>query len=153
MKAEILRLIFSVCYLGRALVVLVWITEASVASAQTALPAPETSKIVAVRNVRVQDDVVSGEIANTSPRQVRDVQLLIRRIWHWNSEFRPGENPPGFADYYTLKEEIPAGETLRFTYRLPAESAIRPDGLFETVVTVAKFTEVIPQGPRGGPLG
>ena len=149
MKAEIWRLVFYVCFLGRALGVLLWMTEASVASAQTALPAPDTSRIVTIRNVRVQDAFVSGEIINVSPRQLRDVQLLIRRIWHWNSEFRPGENPPGFADYFTLMEEIPAGESVRFTYRLPVQPPIRPDGFFETVVTVAGFAEVIPQGPRG----
>jgi len=59
------------------------------------LPPPEASKMVAVRNTTVQDNMVSGELLNLSSHRVRDVELLIRQIWHWNNEFRPGANPQG----------------------------------------------------------
>jgi len=108
----------------------------------TVLPPPEASKLVAVHNATAQDNMVSGELRNASSHRVRDVELLIRHIWHWNNEFRPGENPPGAADFYTLRTEIPSGATERFAYSLPAPLPVRADGYFETVVTVAGFTEI-----------
>jgi len=84
-----------------------------------------------------------------SPRRLRDVQLQIRRIWHWNNDFRPGQNPPGYADYYTVKEEIAPGGTSRFSYTLPSESPSRPDGHFETTVTAAGFTAIEKQRNDG----
>ena len=97
---------------------------------------------VAIRDVIVRDNVVLGEITNMSSHRVRDVELLIRHIWHWNNEFRPGENSPGAADYFTVKAEIPSGGSERFTYRLPSPLPARSDGYFETIVTVAGFTEI-----------
>jgi hypothetical protein len=109
------------------------------------LPPPEASKLVAVRNTTVQDNFVSGELLNLSAHRIRDVELLIRQIWHWNNEFRPGANPPGAADYYTVTAEIPSGAIERFAYKLSL-SPSRSDGYFETVVTVAGFTEIKQQG-------
>jgi len=109
------------------------------------LAPPEASKMVAVRNTIVQDNIVSGELLNLSSHRVRDVELLIRQIWHWNSEFRPGANPPGEAIYHTVTAEIPSGTTERFTYKLSLPPS-RSDGYFETVVTVAGFTEIKQQG-------
>jgi hypothetical protein len=102
----------------------------------------------AIRDVTVRDNVVAGEIANNSPHRIRDVELLIRHIWHWQNEFRPGANPPGAADYHTMRAEIPSSSTERFTYRLPSPLPSRTDGYFETVVTVAGFTEIKEQKPE-----
>lgn len=123
----------------------IWILFAPSAGAQTiaSLPASEASKIVAVRNANVQGNVVSGELINMSPHRVRDVELLIRNVWHWRNEFRPGANPPGSADFYTVRAEIPSGATERFTYTLALPPSTGSDGDFETVVTVAGFTEII----------
>ncbi|MBI1994980.1 MAG: hypothetical protein HYU46_09955 [Deltaproteobacteria bacterium] len=107
----------------------------SVLSVSEALHAPT------VLNVEMRDNVMTGEIVNHSSDRVRDVELLIRQIWHWNNEFRPGANPPGAADYYTVTAEIPSGATERFTYKLSPPPS-RSDGYFETVVTVAGFTEI-----------
>jgi hypothetical protein len=109
------------------------------------LPPPEASKMVAVRNTTVQDNIVSGELLNLSSHRVQDVELLIRQIWHWNDEFRPGPNPPGAADYHIVTAEIRSGSTERFTYKL-SPTLYRPDGYFETVVTVTGFTEIKQQG-------
>jgi hypothetical protein len=106
------------------------------------LPPPEALKMVAVRNTTAQGSIVSGELLNLSSHRVRDVELLIRHIWHWNNEFRPGVNSPGAADYYTVSTEIPSGATQGFTYRVPSPLPARSDGYFETVVTVAGFTEI-----------
>jgi hypothetical protein len=108
----------------------------SVLSGSEALHAP------ALRNVEMRDNVMTGEIVNQSSHRVRDVELLIRQIWHWNNEFRPGANPPGAADYYTVTAEIPSGGTELITYRVLSLLPARSDGYFETVVTVAGFTEI-----------
>ena len=106
------------------------------------LSASEAPHALALRNVEMRDNVMAGEIVNHSPHRVRDVELLIRHIWHWNNEFRPGANAPGVADFYTLSTEISSGAIERFTYRVPSPLPARSDGYFETVVTVAGFTEI-----------
>jgi hypothetical protein len=142
MKTTVFRLMGFGSAASGVLGLLIWIGSA-LADSESALPAPEVSKIVELRGVTVQGDVVSGEIVNLSSRQLRDVQLLIRRCWHWKNEFRPGENSPGSADYYTVEREIPPGTIQRFAYRFPAPSPSRPDGQFETAVTVAGFNEIV----------
>jgi hypothetical protein len=109
------------------------------------LPPLEVSKLVAIHNKTMKDNIVSGELLNLSSHRIRDVELLIRQIWHWNNEFRPGANPPGAADYYTVTAETPSGVSERFTYKLSPPPS-RSDGYFETVVTVAGFTEIKQQG-------
>lgn len=120
--------------------------ESTLASADTFLTAPEASQIVAVRDVTVHDDVVSGEVVNMSPRPIRDVQLLIRQIWHWKNEFRPGNNDPGIAEYYTAREIILPGKNVPFTYKLTSLMPSQSDGQFESVVTVAGFTQIYQPG-------
>lgn len=44
------------------------------------LAPPEASKVVAVRNTTVQDNIVSGELLNLSSHRVRDVELLIMAV-------------------------------------------------------------------------
>ncbi len=140
MKKLFLRLRYHVA-VGGAIGLLLCI-EPAAASPDSFLSVQETVQTVAVRNVTLQDDVRSGEIVNMSPRQLRDVQLLIRQMWQWKNEFRPGPDAPGTAAYYTVGEEILPGETVRFTYRLPSMLAPRSDGYFETSVSVAGFTEI-----------
>ena len=143
MKKSKVRFIGCQSVIGCALVLLIVFAPAPVISdTVSVLPAPEASKVV-VRDATVQDQMISGEVLNLSFHRVRDVELLIRYIWHWHNEFRPGENPPGFGDYLTVRAEIPAGSSERFTYRLPSSLPARPDGYFVTVVTVAGFTEIV----------
>ncbi|MFQ5849240.1 MAG: hypothetical protein ACE5JU_01475 [Candidatus Binatia bacterium] len=111
----------------------------------TVLLPEEAAKAVGIRNVRVQDGVISGELVNKSPRLVRNVQLLIRYVWHWKNEFRPGENDPGKAIYHTVKKEIAPGRSVSFTYSLSPPLLSRPDGHFETEVSIAGFSEVVPR--------
>jgi len=107
--------------------------------------AEQVTQTVAVRNVASQNGVVSGEIVNHSSQTLRDVEVLIRHVWHWKNEFRPGNDNPGMASYYTVVEEIPPGGSVPFTYRQLSPLPSRADGQFETMVSVAGFTEVIPQ--------
>ncbi len=117
--------------------------EFALAQAESVLTAPEAFQVVTLQNVKVQGNVVSGEIINRSAQPLRDVQLLIRGLWQWKDEFRPGENPPGFAEYYTINKPLAPGGSMRFTYRLASQLPSRPDGDFETVVSLAGFTEII----------
>jgi len=128
--------------LGNALgLLLIWI-QLGHADTVSVLSGSEAPHAPTVLNVEMRDNVTKGEIVNHSSHRVRDVELLIRHIWHWNNEFRPGANPPGAADYFTVKAEIPSGGSERFTYRLPSPLPARSDGYFETIVTVAGFTEI-----------
>jgi hypothetical protein len=113
------------------------------AAAATLLPADKAGQVVTVRNVTVKDGVVSGEVVNKSQRTLREVQLLIRYSWLWKDEFQPGKDDPSMAVYHTVEKEIAPGGTLRFTYKPASPLPSRPDGSFETSVSVAGFTEVI----------
>ena len=98
-------------------------------------------------NVTVQNEIVSGEIVNTSPWPVRDVELLVQHRWHWMNEFRPGENNPGTAVFYKVEREIPPGGSVPFRYGQPSppSTPATPDaaGQFETVVSVAGFEQIM----------
>lgn len=113
------------------------------AAAATLLPADKAGQVVTVRNVTVKDGVVSGEVVNKSQRTLREVQLLIRYNWLWKDEFQPGKDDPSMAVYHTVEKEIAPGDTRRFTYKPASPLTSRPDGSFETSVSVAGFTEVI----------
>ena len=128
--------------LGNAVgLLLIWI-QLGHADTVSVLSVSEAAYAPTILNVEVRDNAMAGEIVNHSPYRIRDVELLIRHVWHWNNEFRPGVNAPGAADYYTVSTEIPSGATERFTYRVPSPLPARSDGYFETVVTVAGFTEI-----------
>ena len=142
MKRLIVPLVASRFVMAGALFLLIAFVPALVIPETiSVLPPPEASKMVAVRNTTVQDNIVSVELLNLSSHRIRDVELLIRQIWHWNNEFRPGANPPGSAGYHMVTAEIPSGAPERFTYKLSPPPS-RSDGYFETVVTVAGFTEI-----------
>ena len=120
--------------------------EQALGRAENILSAPEATQIVAVSNVTVRDGLVSGEIFNRSPTPVRDVQLLIRQIWYWNNEFRPGNDNPGTAQYYTVSDMILPGRKVPFTYKMTSPAPARSDGQAETVVSVAGFTQIYQPG-------
>jgi hypothetical protein len=98
---------------------------------------------VTVRNVKVQDGAVAGEVVNSSPNVIRDVQLLIRSTWLWKNEMKPGEDSRSDAVFYNVEGEVPAGGSKPFTYR--HSSPMKEDGgKFEVSVTVAGFTQLVP---------
>jgi hypothetical protein len=96
-------------------------------------------------NVTVQNEIVSGEIVNTSPWPLRDVELLVQHRWHWMNEFRPGEDNPGIAVFHKVEREIPPGGSVPFTYRQPSPLPTPTGGQFETVVSVAGFEQIMRQ--------
>ena len=102
----------------------------------------QVSSTVTVSGVQVSDGVVSGVVANRSPRLVRNVELLIRYAWLWHDERHPGDDSPGRADYYKIRADIPPGQTAAFTYRPQPPLPHRTDGRFQPSVQVTGFTEV-----------
>jgi len=117
--------------------------SSKLASAQAVLSPDKAAKAVVVRNVKVENGAVSGELVNKSAHALRNVQLLIRHVWHWKNELRPGKDAPGLADFYTVTKEIALGGTISFTYKPTSPLPRRADGYFETTVSVAGYTEVI----------
>ncbi len=122
---------------------------ASICIAAAALQAAEVHisdqppQSVAVRNVKVQDGSVSGEVVNSSPNVVRDVQLLIRYTWLWKNEMKPGEDNRSDAVFYNVEGEVPPGGSKPFAYR-PSSSMTQDQGRYEVSVTIADFTQLIP---------
>jgi len=120
------------------------LASASASAAQPLVSVKQSAESIEVRNLEFRDSVVSGEIVNRSRRDVRNVELLVRHIWHWKNEFHPGSDEVGTASYYTVEKTIPAGAAIPFTYRQGTTSTVRTDGQYETAVSVAGFTEIIP---------
>jgi hypothetical protein len=104
------------------------------------VPSEQLSRRVLVQEVQSTADVVTGTVVNATPEPVRDVRLLVRDDWLWRNERHPGDDNPGRAATLTLREEIPPGSRVRFTYRRDAPLAARGDGRFETAVDVLGFT-------------
>ena len=115
----------------------------ALAAADGVLEDGKSAAVVSVASLKVEDGVVSGELVNRSKWPLREVQLLIRYIWQWKSEFKPGEDVQGRAVYYTVEKEIAPGGKVDFTYRPASPLPSGPDGYFETTVTIAGFSEVI----------
>lgn len=97
---------------------------------------------VAVREVRSEDDVVSGVLVNLSPYPVEDVRIMVRDAWLWNDEFHPGDDDPGRTAFHVVPGEIPPGGQARFSYRRDSPLPQRPDGRFETVVEVVGLVQI-----------
>lgn len=100
---------------------------------------------VSIRNIVVNNQVISGEVVNGSPHSVRDVELLFQYHWLWKNEFKPGDDSPGRVIYFSLNKELRPGESSSFTYTPQPSLPSRTDGQFMVEVSVASFAEVIPQ--------
>ena len=101
--------------------------------------------VLTVEKVSVSDGRLSGEVRSRGPYVVRDAQLLIRYIWLWDDERNPGKNDPSTSTYYTLPSEIRPGGSEPFTFFPSPAPAQVTGGRYQVSVTVAGFTEVIPQ--------
>jgi hypothetical protein len=105
----------------------------------------EIARILSIEKVSIADGAVSGEVFNRSSNTVRDVQLFIRYTWLWDNETKPGKDDPGTSAYYTLPSEMPPGGRVPFNFKPSAPLAKASGGHYETTVSVAGFTEIIPQ--------
>ncbi|HWO40719.1 MAG TPA: hypothetical protein VNO43_02835 [Candidatus Eisenbacteria bacterium] len=105
----------------------------------------EATRTITLENVVVKNGTVTGEVRNRSPHTLRDVQILVRYTWLWNNEFKPGKDDPGASFYHTVPGEIPPGRSTHFSFSPTPPLPKRADGRFETTVSVAGFSEIIPQ--------
>lgn len=136
MKLKLSILMIVVC------AVAIGLQEPSIQAA-TEILADDVAQAVVVRDLKVEGAVVSGRLVNRSSHDVRDVQLSIRHIWQWKDEFHPKEDDLSTTVFYTVEREIAPGGSVPFTYQPSEPLPSRPDGYFETQVSVAGFTEVI----------
>lgn len=128
--------------LGAVVGALFFVAAVEVQAAEVTI-SDQQPQSVAVRNIKVQDGSVSGEIVNSSPNVIRDVQLLIRYTWLWKNEMKPGEDNRSDAVFYNVEGEIPPGGSKPFTYR-PSSTMKEDGGRYEVSVTVAGFTQLVP---------
>lgn len=105
-------------------------------------PSYEIDSAVGVTQRSTPDGTVFGEVTNRSPTTIRDVELMIRYEWFWADEMNPGDYSPGRTDRYTVREQIPPGETVSFTYRPAAALPRRGDGHFEVKIRSVGLVEV-----------
>jgi len=114
-------------------------------SAQAMLASAEqAAQVVTIRNLTVKDGQVSGELANNSSRTLRDVEVLIRYSWLWSDEYHPPRDDMGEAVYHTAAGEIAAGGNKAFSYQPSPPLRSGTDGRYETTVSIAGYTEIIP---------
>jgi hypothetical protein len=120
----------------------------------TVVSPEEMNRTVAVRDVRMAGDAVTGTVVNNSGKPVRDVQLLIKYVWLWRNERNPGSDSPGRAAFQTIPGELAPGQSREFTYRPDEPLPERRDGHFSPDVQVAGVVEITPAGEaRPGSLG
>ena len=121
---------------------LVWVSAVEIQAAEVTI-SDQPPQAVTIRSVKVQDGAVSGEVANSSPNVIRDVQLLVRYTWLWKNEMKPGEDNRSDAVFYSVEGEIPPGGSKPFTYR-PSSPMKEDAGRYEVSVKVAGFTQLVP---------
>ena len=105
----------------------------------------DAERVLAIEKLTVKDRVVSGEVSNRLAHLLRDVQLFIRYTWLWDDEMKPGKVDLGTLTYYNLQKEIAPGGPPPFTFSPSPPLTQMSGSRYQTSVTIAGFTEVIPQ--------
>jgi len=141
-----------IMFLGSAAgaIILVMALLPSSIQAQMVRSEAQAARILTIEELAARDGVVSGTVRNKSDHAVREVQLFIRYTWLWDDERHPGKVDPGTSAYYSLKETIEPGGKIQFVYRPSPPLPKIANGRFETTVTIAGFSEIIP--PKSGAL-
>src|SRR5262245_19868902 len=125
-------------------------------SEERVAPANRLATNVAIRDVRVAGDTVSGVVVNRSPNPVRDVRLVVSHDWLWDNEFHPGDDEYSRADHYIVRDEIPPGGEVPFTIRPTTPLTEGRGGHFMTSVAIASVAEIVkgnPPAPTAGTRG
>jgi hypothetical protein len=115
---------------------------AAIAAAEAPISPQEAAQVVTITDVSTQNGTVSAVLVNQTSHLVRDVRLLIRHAWVWENERHPGEDSPGRAEYYIVRNTLLPGQRLRITQTPSPPLPERRDGHFETSVEVVGFEEV-----------
>ena len=101
-----------------------------------------------LENVTAQDGVVSGEIRNNSASLALRTGFNPLRV-AVEERIPSRKDDPSRSVYYSVPGEIPGRGTTRFQYTPSSPLPKRTDGHFMVGVSVAGFTQVIPQGRAG----
>lgn len=112
--------------------------------AQTVLNSAEALKTVRIQNLRASPTEVTGVVANHSPHEIRNIEILVQYHWLWTNEFKPGEQSPGRAAVIKLDKELQPGQSTDFRYEPTPPLTARKDGRFDPEVSISGFTVVIP---------
>lgn len=102
----------------------------------TVVSKEDLSRVLVVRDVTEREGVISGVLINASDDVLTQVRLLIDYQWLWANEFRPGDDSPARAYFYTLPGEIPPRGSAPFSFQLPTPLPERTDGRFNPSVEV-----------------
>ncbi len=116
---------------------------AATAQGQTVLDSNQAARTVEVRNINVNENVVTGEVINKSPHLLQNVELLLQFHWLWKNEMHPQENSLGRSVFLTLDRNIRPGESAAFTFKPEPQLPARPDGHYMAEVSLAGFAVVV----------
>ncbi len=128
------------------LIALAFVVWPNTARSQAVRSEKDVAAVVVLDKISVQNGAVSGTVHNKSSHIIRDLQLFIRYSWLWDNEFKPGKDDPGTSTFYKLPQEIPPQGTISFTFTPATPLPKVSGGRFQTSVSIAGFTEVIPYG-------
>jgi hypothetical protein len=104
----------------------------------------EISSLLVLEQLVVSPDgAIAGEVVNRSPNTLRAVQVLVRHVWLWDQETKPGRDDPSRSLYVTMPGEIAPGQRMHFTYKPSPPLSTMPGGRFVTSAAIAGFTEII----------
>ena len=101
----------------------------------------EISRALVVRNLKVEDDTVSGVLINKTTLPLAQIRLLIRHTFLWKKEKAPGSENPSRAVFFDVPGTVPPAGVIAFTYKPNPPLPKRKDGHFETTVEVVGFVE------------
>lgn len=117
-----------------------WLPQAA-AALEKAAPVEQVRRATAeIDNVVIRNGILYGEVVNRSNAALKDVRLLVRHVWLWDNEYRPGHDIYSAAEYLPIEGIIAPGESVEFSYA-PALPAVE-GGHFETKIIVGEFTEL-----------
>jgi hypothetical protein len=107
---------------------------------QEVVAAGRLDSVVQLRDVRLTDHEITGTIVNLTDDRLSDLRLLVRDVFLWRNETRPGADDPSRAQELTVAGPIPPRGALQFTApRTPPP--LRTDGEFTTRVDVSSLVQ------------
>lgn len=87
-----------------------------IATAQKVASQEDVHTVLTIEKVSVSDGTITGEIRNRGRHNVHDIQLLVRYVWLWHDERKPGKIDPSTSSYHSLPTElVPTGDPRSMT--------------------------------------
>lgn len=106
--------------------------------------------VVAIEDVRSDDDMVRFRVVNQTDDQLENVRLLISDQFLWRNERHPGSDSPSDAHAVSVAGPIPPHGSVPFEFRRPAPLPDRPDGEFKTEISAIELTRRPSTAVSGG---